>query len=292
MEERDTMRIQDSFTSEQPCLFLVATPIGNLKDFTIRATEILRDVAVVFAEDTRQSKVLLNHYAIQTPLISIHQHNEVERIETVIDHLKKGDSIALISDAGTPLISDPGARLVEAVLAADYPVITIPGPSAALTALPASGLPTEPYLFYGFLPAKATSRKKALQTLKSLPFTLVFYEAPHRIAATIADLSDCFGPRRCVIARELTKRFESYLRFTLEPTLTLPALKGEMVVLVEGAQETPLSKEDAVQHVELLIADGYKEMEAIKQAAKVRKIKKNDVYMAYQHAKKQRNQRK
>ncbi len=292
MEERDMMHIQDSFSAEQASLFLVATPIGNLNDFTVRAVETLQDVAVIFAEDTRQSKVLLDHYAIQTPMISIHQHNEAERIDTVIKRLNQGESVALISDAGTPLISDPGARLVEAVIASNYPVITIPGPSAALTALPASGLPAEPYLFYGFLPAKAAGRKKVLQTLKTLPYTLVLYEAPHRINATIADLSASFGPRRCVIARELTKRFESYLRFTLEPTLTLPALKGEMVVLVEGAHETPLSSDDAVEHVELLMADGYTEMEAIKKAAKARKLKKNDVYMAFQHTKKERNQRK
>ncbi|TVP95064.1 MAG: 16S rRNA (cytidine(1402)-2'-O)-methyltransferase [Acholeplasmatales bacterium] len=286
------MQIQASFDAGQATLYLVATPIGHLADLTVRAAETLQEVSVIFAEDTRQSKVLLAHYGIRTPMISMHQHNEAERVETVIEHLETGVSVALISDAGTPLISDPGARIVQAVIEAGYPVVTIPGPSAALTALPASGLSTEPYLFYGFLPAKSAARQKILRTLSTLPFTLIFYEAPHRIDAMIADLTAVLGPRHCVIARELTKRFESYLRFTLDQSLTLPALKGEIVVLVEGATDVLLDHDDAVVHVELLMADGHSEMEAIKRAAKARHLKKNEVYMAFQRAKKQREQRK
>ncbi len=281
------MDIQQSFKENKPTLFIVSTPIGNLEDITYRAVNILKTVDVIYAEDTRTSGVLLKYYEIETHMKSYHKHNERMRNDTIIKTLNEGKYVALISDAGTPLISDPGETLVQDVISANYPVVSIPGPSAFLTALTASPLPTHPFVFYGFLPTKESAQKKQLSRLKTYQETLIFYEAPHRISQTLKTLYDVFGNRRVTLARELTKHYEEYRHFTLEDHATITDLKGEMVIIVAGSEtDAPLSKDDAIAHIELLIEDGFSEKDAIKTAAKKRNMKKNEVYMAFQNHKK------
>ncbi len=283
----DFLKIQNSFSEQQPSLYLVPTPIGNIQDITYRAIDILNEVAVIYAEDTRHSGALLKHYNIKTPMISLHQHNESARISTILEKLHEGKSIALISDAGTPLMSDPGEQLVAKLTAEGIPVIALPGATAIMPALTASGLPAHPYLFYGFLPTKQTQKLKVLKKLQSYSETLVFYEAPHRILDTLETIYKIFGNRKAVLARELTKRFETFYRFSLEDYALLDHLKGEMVLIIEGSpEEIVVTDGDVVEHIELMIADGYREMEAIKHVAKSRKIPKNDAYMAFQKYKK------
>lgn len=286
-EKSDSMKVQKSFDHTKPTLYLVSTPIGNLSDITLRAIEILKTVDVIFAEDTRNSSHLLNHYEINTPLKSFHMHNEHDKTSELLTLLKEGMQIALISDAGTPLINDPGESLVKACIEHSIAVVSIPGPSAFLTALTSSPLNTQPFLFYGFLPSKKNERLKVLETLKTLPYTLIFYEAPHRILDTLKALKDSFNNRSITIARELTKKFETYYHLSLSNIDELDALKGEIVLIVEGLNEDQvLDNNDIIEHITLLMADGMTEMEAIKKAAKDRKMKKNDVYMAFKHHKK------
>lgn len=223
-------------------LYVVATPIGNLGDITLRALEVLGAVAVVAAEDTRNTRHLLQHHGIaDARLLALHQHNERAGAEKIIALLQQGQSVALVTDAGTPAVSDPGALLVETVRAAGFRVIPIPGASAAIAALSASGLVNPHFLFYGFLPNKAAARRSALHTLADLPCTLVFYEAPHRILECVADLHAVFGDtREIVFARELTKLFESIHRCTLGEALAWlnsdpNNQRGEFVLLVSGA---------------------------------------------------------
>lgn len=287
MEKSDSMIVQKSFDHIKPTLYLVSTPIGNLSDITLRALEVLKSVDVIFAEDTRNSLHLLNHYEIKTPLKSYHMHNEHEKADDLINLLKEGKSVALISDAGTPLINDPGESLVNACIEQSIAVVSIPGPSAFLTALTSSPLKTQPFLFYGFLPSKKSERLKVLESLKTLPYTLIFYEAPHRILETLEALKESFNHRAITIARELTKKFETYYHLSLDAIDQVSALKGEIVLIVEGLNEvTVLDEFDMIEHINLLMADGLSEMEAIKKAAKDRKMKKNDVYMAFKHHKK------
>src|SRR5688572_7559938 len=223
-------------------LYVVATPIGNLGDITLRALEILKTVDAVAAEDTRVTRRLLSHYGIAKRLIAVHEHNEKRATAQVLALLAAGRSLALVCDAGTPAISDPGALLVAAARAAGYPVAPIPGPNAAIAAVSASGLAVPHFLFYGFLPERAAARRRALAPLAGLPYALVFYEAPHRVEECIADLRAAFADdRRIVIARELTKLFETLHECTLgeaEAWLAGDATrrKGEFVLIVEGAQ--------------------------------------------------------
>ncbi len=287
------MEMMKSFTEEAPTLFLVATPIGNLEDITYRAVRILGEVDIIYAEDTRVSRKLLSHHGIKTKLASLHAHNEEDRADIVLQVLREGGSVALVSDAGTPLVSDPGLVLTKKVAEAGHPVVAIPGPSAFLPALVVSGLRTHPFLFYGFLPAKKEKRRRTLETLRDLPYTLLFYEAPHRVRGTLADMADILGKRRAALCRELTKRFEEVRRFRLDEASDLPDLKGEMVVVVEGGEERKqLPESDLAEHVEILIADGLPEMEAIKKVARMRKLKKNTVYMAFQNKKKRQNSKR
>src|SRR6478672_5756579 len=196
----------------QAVLYIVATPIGNLEDITFRAIRILKEVDLIACEDTRHTRKLLSHYGIATQAISYHDHNEMARTEDLLARLRQGHSIAMVSDAGTPLISDPGYRVVSAAAAEGIQVIPIPGPSAAITALSASGLPTEAFRFCGFLPAKSGQRRSALEALIRETSTLIFYEAPHRILETLGDLRSILGNRQAVVARELTKLHEEFLR--------------------------------------------------------------------------------
>jgi 16S rRNA (cytidine1402-2'-O)-methyltransferase len=219
-------------------LFLVATPIGNLKDITLRALEVLQAVDAIACEDTRTSGGLLTHFGITTKMIPYHTHNEAKATAELLQHLAKGARIALISDAGTPLVSDPGAKLVQAALRAGIRVTPIPGASAVLCALSMAGLSTESFYFGGFLPNKAAARKKALAAIQTLPTTLVFYEAPHRLTASLADMLEVYGDRPAAVARELTKRFEECVRGRLSEVVahfTATPARGECVVLIEGA---------------------------------------------------------
>lgn len=263
-------------------LYLVATPIGNLEDMTYRAVRILREVSAIACEDTRQTRKLLDHYGIDKPLISYHEHNEAARAEELSARLLAGESLALVSDAGTPLVSDPGYRLVQAAIAKGIPVTAIPGASAAVTALAASGLPTDAFRFCGFLPSKPGQRRRALEALREDEATLVFYEAPHRILETLAAVEEAMGDRPVVAARELTKIHEEYLRGTAaEIRAALEAresIKGEFTLLI-GKREGPPPDEAPVEEaVADLIHAGMARMDAIKAVARRRGMSKRELY--------------
>ena len=240
-------------SSRQACLYIVATPIGNRDDMSQRAIEILKSVDCIAAEDTRHSQRLLQYYNITTPCISLHEHNEEQRIKQLLDRLMAGDQIALISDAGTPLISDPGYRLVSAMHDADIRVVPVPGACALIAALSASGLPTDRFIFEGFLPTKQAARVRRLEALSCETCTLIFYESTHRIVASLEDMRDVFGEKRlATMARELTKSFETLHR---APLAELAAWvksdenqqKGEFVVLVEGLKKSELEADEEGQ---------------------------------------------
>lgn len=239
-------------------LYVVATPIGNVEDISARALRVLREVDCIAAEDTRHTGQLLRYFGIETPLLSLHEHNERDRLDQIVARLREGKTLALVSDAGTPLISDPGFPLVRELRQQGLPVIPIPGPSSILAALSVAGLPTDRFVFEGFLPARSTARRERLQTLAAETRTLVLLEASHRIAETLADMAAIFGgERRAVIARELTKRFEEVHGATLDELIGwLDAApnrhKGEFVVLVHGATAT--NEADTPENRRLLIA--------------------------------------
>jgi 16S rRNA (cytidine1402-2'-O)-methyltransferase len=262
----------------------VATPIGNLGDVTARALEILKSADVVAAEDTRITKRLLDHYGIAARLIALHEHNEQRRAQQVLDLLAGGAAVALVSDAGTPAISDPGARLVDLVRQAGYPVSPLPGPNAAIAALSASGLEAPHFLFYGFLPSRRSERVRALQSLARGPYVLVFYEAPHRVAESMRDLRDVLGAERpVVLARELTKRFETIHRCTLadagdwleaDPNRT----RGEFVLLVGGAAAGADAPGLEPRHVlEVLLAE-LPVKQAVSLATRLTGGRRNELY--------------
>jgi len=218
-------------------LYVVATPLGNLEDMTLRGTRILREVDLIAAEDTRTTRKLLNHYGIHTPQTSYFEHNEPRKAETLLIRLKGGQKIALVSEAGTPSISDPGFRLIRLAIGHDIPVVPIPGSSAVLAALSVSGLPTDSFLFLGFLPSKPTKRRKAIERWKDWDRTLVIYESPHRLVAALTDLLDIFGDREIALARELTKAFEEVLRGTISQVLdklSQGKIRGEITLVVAG----------------------------------------------------------
>jgi 16S rRNA (cytidine1402-2'-O)-methyltransferase len=222
-------------------LYLVATPIGNLEDITLRALRTLKECDVVAAEDTRRTGQLLKHFGMAKRLLSYFQFNEARRSEEIIERLRRGEKVALVTDAGSPGISDPGERVVKAAIAAGLRVEPVPGPSALVAALTASGLPTEEFHFIGFLPHKSGQRRKRLEQLKGYGGTLVLYESPYRIEKLLGELNDLFAGRQVVLAREMTKKFEEYLRGTpaeLLAVLKQRSLKGEFVVLVAGEDKT------------------------------------------------------
>ena len=226
-------------TSSGPgALYLVATPIGNLEDISLRALRILREATVIAAEDTRRTRKLLTHHRIPGRLVSLHEHNERARTPVLVRRLLAGDSVALVSDAGTPGVSDPGAALVRAAAEAGVPVVPVPGASAVLAALAASGLPAEPATFLGFLPPGRTERRRALQSVRSLPHTLVVFEAPHRLRSTLGELLEALGDRRIAVARELTKIHEEVYRATLSEAVgrfSAHPPRGEFTLVIEGA---------------------------------------------------------
>ena len=267
------------------CLYLVATPIGNLEDITLRAVRILKEADVIACEDTRHTQKLLNHYGIKKDTVSYHEHNELTRSPELVIELEQGAKIALVSDAGTPGISDPGHRLVTLCLRHRIPVVPIPGPSALIAALAASGLPTEEFLFVGFLPARAGPRRKALDALKAESRTLIFYEAPHRVVETLADASEILGARPAVIAREVTKIHEEFLRGALSELLDSArkrAPRGEITLLI-GPGDPQMQRVDPSvslkERVEQLEAEGGIDRKAaLKQAARERGLGKREAY--------------
>ena len=274
--------IQKSYDGS-PTLYIVPTPIGNLEDITIRALNILKEVDVIFAEDTRTTKQLLNHFDINNKLISSHLYNENQNEEKEIDYLKQGKNIAIVSDRGTPVISDPGFILVKNAIENGYNVVCLPGPTAVIPALVMSGLSGGPFTFYGFLNSKESKRKKELEKLKSQPYPIAFYEAPHRLNKTLNNIYEIFGNRNIAIVREISKKYEEVIRGTVENILkTVENLKGEIVIVVEGNQETQTFDNLSIKaHVNLYIEDGLTPNEAIKKVAKERNVPKSEIYNEY-----------
>jgi 16S rRNA (cytidine1402-2'-O)-methyltransferase len=270
-------------------LYLVATPIGNLEDITLRALRVLREADLIACEDTRQTRHLLDHFGIAKPLVSYHEHNEAARAAELIGKLEGGANIALVTDAGTPLISDPGYRAAAAAIAAGIPVVPIPGASAVLAALAGSGLGTDEFRFCGFLPARSAARRKTLASFADADYTLIFYDAPRRIVETLEDVEAELGARPVVVARELTKIHEEFLRGSATEVraqlAAKPSVKGEITLLlgrpVKGAEahseaaSGAMTPEDEVRALEL---QGLARMDAVKRVAKARGIPKRDLY--------------
>lgn len=268
-------------------LYLVATPIGNLKDMTFRAIEVLKSVNVIACEDTRHTRKLLNHFEISNKLVSYHEHNEAERAGELASMLQEGKSVAIVTDAGTPGISDPGYRVVQRAIEIGSPVVSIPGPAAFVSALVASGLPTDSIYFGGFLPSKKTERRKRLAEVATYPATLIFYESPRRIAASLSDCLDVLGDRPAVVARELTKLHEQFSRgkiseliSNLDPT----TLKGEAVLLIDRVREVAItdSKMSLTERLAALEGEGMEQKAALKRVAKEFGISKSEAYRIVQ----------
>jgi 16S rRNA (cytidine1402-2'-O)-methyltransferase len=271
-------------------LYLVGTPIGNLEDISLRALRILREVDLIACEDTRQTQKLLNHFQIQTRTTSYHEHNEIQKAPELVRRLEQGACIALVSDSGMPAISDPGFRLVQLAIERQIPVIPVPGPTALVAAVVASGLPAHAFQFLGFVPARRNLRRKFLQELEKYPATSVFFEAPHRITETLSDVLEILGDRPMVVAREITKVHEEFLRGCCSEILhslrTRPRLLGEMTVLVAGGQQphgSPPSSQSLQERVDQLMQEQQlTRMDALKVVAKERKISKSQAYREYQ----------
>lgn len=264
-------------------LYVVATPIGNLEDITYRAVRTLKEASVIACEDTRQTRKLADHFGLTAPLVSYHEHNERERTGELVARLEAGEAVALVSDAGTPLISDPGYRLVEAAVAAGIRVTPIPGASAMMAALSAAGLATDAVWFGGFLPAKSGQRRKALEQAGRLEATLIYYEAPHRIVELLADVEAVLGDRRVVAARELTKIHEEFLRGNASEVRAAlearPSIRGEFTLLIaKGEQPVVVDERPLKQAVDEYEQNGLSRMDAIKRVAKERGLSKRDVY--------------
>lgn len=278
-------------TTGQGTLYLCPTPLGNLEDMTFRAVRVLKEAAAIAAEDTRHTRKLLNHFAIHVPLISYHEHNKAERGPELIRRLLDGDSIALVSDAGMPAISDPGADLVRLAVMNNVPVVPLPGPNAALTALIASGLDTNSFTFIGFLPKTNKHRRDMLAGLAGQPYTLIFYEAPHRVRTTLQELKRALGNRPAAIARELTKKFEEFVRGDLdsiERYFTENQPRGEFTILVAGRQAEekpagaaePVAAAAVIQAVAGLMNRGINKKDAIREVASQKGLPRRVVYQA------------
>lgn len=266
------------------CLYLIPTPIGNLGDITIRSIDILKEVDIVFSEDTRVTRNLLNQYNIQKRLISLHDHNEDSVKEKVLEYLKNGFNVGLVTDRGTPIISDPGYKTVKYVTGLGYNVVALPGANAFVPALISSGINPMPFTFYGFLDSKANKRKKELERLKDITNTLIFYEAPHRIRETIILMLEIFGDRNISISREISKKYESVYRGKISDVIsTLDVIKGEFVIVVEGNKLNNVVEDydGIVNEVNFYIDNGLSKKDAIKLVANINKISKNDVYNLY-----------
>jgi 16S rRNA (cytidine1402-2'-O)-methyltransferase len=278
-----------------PSLYLVATPIGNLEDITLRALRVLKEVDLIACEDTRQTLKLLSHYGIQTRLVSYHEHNEMTKAAELVVDLEGGAKIALVTDAGMPGISDPGFRLIALAIRHHVPVVPIPGASAFLAALVASGLPTDSFRFSGFLPSKSGQRRKLLQSIRESPRTQVFYEAPHRLLETLADVAEVLGSdRHVVVAREVTKLHEEFLRGRVTEVLdqlkSRGAVKGEITLLIAKPETQDLKPETSIVSVaqrvrEIMASEKVDEKAALKKVAKERGIGKSEAYREWQQSK-------
>jgi 16S rRNA (cytidine1402-2'-O)-methyltransferase len=273
-------------------LYVVGTPIGNLEDITLRALRVLKEAEVIACEDTRQSRKLLDHYGIAKPLVSYHEHNEQQRAHELLERLAEGRNIALISDAGMPGISDPGYRVVRLAVERGIPVIPIPGPAALIAALAASGLATDEFEFRGFLPAKAGQRRTSLEELRSLSHTLIFYEAPHRIVEALEDIVQILGPKRpVVVARELTKLHEEFIRGTAEEVLRIlrgREVRGEITLLIgksETAHPSSSSQDLRTRLEEIMREQKLDEKAALKIMAKEQGVSKSELYRELQRKK-------
>jgi len=273
-----------------PTLYLIPTPIGNMEDITIRAINILKMVDVIFCEDTRVTHQLLSYLNIQKKLISSHKFNEKENSDKLLKYLSEGKNVGLVSDRGTPVISDPGFELANIAIKNNYNVVGLPGATALIPALVMSGLDSNHFYYHGFLDSKDSMRKKELENLKNIKTTLIFYEAPHRINKTLKDMSDILGNNRKIsISREISKKFEEVYRGTIEQLLAAQnEYKGELVIVVEG--NIDVQKFDnltIVEHVNLYIEDGKSIMDAIKIVAKERNVKKSEIYTIYHNIEKE-----
>ncbi|MGM0123586.1 16S rRNA (-2'-O)-methyltransferase [Enterococcus sp. AZ194] len=285
------MNKQKSFKGPQTSgtLYLVPTPIGNLEDMTFRAVQTLKSADLIASEDTRNTQKLLNHFEIQVPQKSLHEHNYKERVPQLVEQLLSGVQIAQVSDAGMPSISDPGHELVLACIENNIPVVSLPGPTAGMTALIASGLLPQPFLFYGFLPRKKKEQQAALTKLNTQESTLIFYESPYRVAATLKNMQEVFGGQRnAVVCRELTKIHEEYLRGTVDELIEYlenTEIKGECCLLVSGNDGAQISQDEPKgslkEQVELKIQTGLSPKAAIKEVAVENSLKKQDVYRVY-----------
>ena len=282
------MQIQRSFKDQRETgtLFLVPTPIGNRDDMSYRMIQTLKEVDLIAAEDTRNTGLLLKHFEIRTPQTSFHEHNAMEKIPDLLAHLESGKNVAQVSDAGLPSISDPGHDLVKAAIEREIPVVAVPGPSAGITGLIASGLAPQPHIFYGFLPRKEGQQKAFFQEKRDYPETQIFYESPHRVRATLQNMLAVYGDRPVVLVRELTKIYEEYTRGTIAELVAYleeNPLKGECLLIVEGAseQKANLEEVDLIQEIDLLVQSGMKKNRAIKQVAKQFGLQKSDLYARY-----------
>ena len=268
-------------------LYIVATPIGNLEDITLRALKILKEVDLIAAEDTRQTLKLLNHFEISKPLISYHRHNEDVKSEILIEKLKNGENIALVSDAGTPGICDPGEEVIKKAIEENIEVIPIPGACAMINALIASGLNTKEFNFLGFLPLNKKLRKEKLEEIKKSEKTIIIYEAPHKMKNTLEDLKEILKNRKIVLARELTKIHEEFIRKNINELLEeIDNLKGEMILIIEGApqennSENELNNLSLEEHYKYYEKQGFEKKEIIKKIAKDRNVNKNEIYMKF-----------
>ena len=287
------MKSQKSFQHKQATLYLVATPIGNLEDMTIRALRILKEVDIIAAEDTRNTKNLCNYFDIQTKLVSYHEHNQESGGFKILSYLEEGKSVALVSDAGMPCISDPGEDIVKRAVAEGYPVVPIPGANAALSALIASGISPQPFLFYGFLSRNKKDRQTELEILSQKEETLIFYEAPHRLKESLKSMQKAVGnERKITLAREVTKKFEEFLRGTVEEAVVWAEeneIRGEFCLVLEGNANPELVESvkwweslSIEEHVDQLMeTKNLTSKEAIKEAAIERQLSKREVYQAY-----------
>ncbi|MFD1021130.1 16S rRNA (cytidine(1402)-2'-O)-methyltransferase [Thalassobacillus hwangdonensis] len=287
------MKIQKSYAGDTDygTLYIVPTPIGNLEDMTFRAVRLLKEADVIAAEDTRNTKKLLNHFDIQNELISYHEHNKQAREDALLNRLEKGESIAVVSDAGMPGVSDPGFELVKAAVGRDIPVVVLPGANAALCALVGSGLQTDTFHFHGFLPRKKKEREAELVELKKIRSTIIFYESPHRLKEMLKALHEVFGDRSVALSRELTKKYEEFIRGSMTEVREWAEeqeIRGEFCVIVEGTEEDQVddvlwwSALSVIDHVTHYIeSEDMSSKDAIKAVATERKLPKREVYQAY-----------
>lgn len=274
--------MQNSYDGS-PTLYLVPTPIGNMGDITYRAVDVLREVEVIFSEDTRVTLNLLKYFDISKKLIALHDHNEEDLKEKVLEYLKDGKSIALVTDRGTPIISDPGYKTVKYVTDKGFNVVSLPGATAFVPALTVSGLAPQPFLFYGFLNSKESKRSEELEKLSTEEETMIFYEAPHRIKSTLKLMLDVFGDRNISISREISKKFESVYRGKISEVIAIIPEKGEFVIVVEGTTNNgnELSNLSTKEAVDMYIKAGLDVMSAIKRVAKDRGVSKSVIYKEY-----------